>query len=482
MLEARMAELAAKSCHRHTGLETYILGEDAVRRHGVAGPHFLKFKLFEEFPNAETILFFDADTIFLRAFDPALLAERPEWTCVCEPENSPWITEDAVRAGIATEEYFNSGFFIAHRRHHTGLLAEAERIAPGISSPFFEQTALNVARLRLGIAAHWLPAAYNRLDFANVLSVDGTVLAHVSGLGLWLPEEIRDYHRYWATRGNAPAEAARAAQSELSASAYEYDRIGHDFRRMTFLPGGLVADGAADAEKRWELADENGANVLWLTGHAQPTCYLLRDGRRGWRGRWIRQERMPVRLTVCGRLHPAEPKPVEVVLINRRRPRNIRFIVSALRVQREWCKVTLIDAAPTPDYATDEQTRDAVDRYVTIREHDGCNGFFLPLSRATAPFLYFHQDTALPGRYLLLAYLREMEAHPENGVLAQAGFTGGHFVRREILAEWWRLMLSNGEHDPMHLLETAARNAGFGAAVVRPRSPQESAGQQQLPQ
>jgi hypothetical protein len=72
----RLAELAAESVRLRTGLETRVLGEEAMARYGFSQPHWLKFRLFEEFPDVETILYFDADTIFLAEWDPRVLAGR----------------------------------------------------------------------------------------------------------------------------------------------------------------------------------------------------------------------------------------------------------------------------------------------------------------------------------------------------------------------------------------------------------------------
>src|SRR5207253_2006653 len=110
--------LAAESVRRRTGLETRILGDEAFARHGVKVPHLLKFKLFDEFPDAETILFFDADTIFLQEWNPRIYAGREELVAVGDRWDHGVVRKEARMIGLDPREYFNSGFFIINRRHH----------------------------------------------------------------------------------------------------------------------------------------------------------------------------------------------------------------------------------------------------------------------------------------------------------------------------------------------------------------------------
>ena len=122
----RMAELAAESVRRRTGLETRVLGEEAMAQSHVSSPHFLKLRLFELFPEAEHILYFDADTIFLQQWDPRVFAGRGEFICVRDRADEENVRREAQLASLPSNMYFNSGFFIANRTHHAAMLHKAE--------------------------------------------------------------------------------------------------------------------------------------------------------------------------------------------------------------------------------------------------------------------------------------------------------------------------------------------------------------------
>ena len=193
-----LAELAAESCRRRTGLAVHVLGVEAMQRHGVPHPHHLKFRLFQEFPAAETILYFDADMIFLQPFDPRPYANLRELVCVGDLWDRDWITQDAQRVGLAPKEYFNSGFLILNRTHHRKMLETAESLLATLKSPFKDQTVLNAARVQLGIPARWLGKEYNYLMFQNAPEPHRVVIGHMHGMANHPAESIRQFYQFWA--------------------------------------------------------------------------------------------------------------------------------------------------------------------------------------------------------------------------------------------------------------------------------------------
>lgn len=90
----RLAGLAAESVREQAGLETRILGEEEMRAMEVEEPHYLKFHLFNLLPDATDILFFDADTIFLRPWNPQAWEGRREWIAVGEDMGHPTVMEE----------------------------------------------------------------------------------------------------------------------------------------------------------------------------------------------------------------------------------------------------------------------------------------------------------------------------------------------------------------------------------------------------
>ena len=114
-----MAELVSESVRRRTGLETRILGEEAMAQCRVSSPHFLKLRLFELLPEAEHILYFDADTIFLQQWDPRIFAGRGEFICVLDRAEDEAIRREAHMVDLPADMYFHAGLFIANAAFNT---------------------------------------------------------------------------------------------------------------------------------------------------------------------------------------------------------------------------------------------------------------------------------------------------------------------------------------------------------------------------
>ena len=293
-----LARLSAATCIRHTGLPVHILGDDAQERHRVRRPHHLKFRLFQEFPEAENILYVDADTIFLRAFDVQALSDLPGLVCVRDVWERDWIREDAKLIGIPPKEYFNSGFFIVNRTHHQRMLETAENLLGRIVSRFNDQTVLNAARAQLGIPLHLLDKAYNHIAFEGCRDSHHVTIGHLSGIGDRPDEMIKQYFGYWERDRAATNPIIESLRAALVGPVFEYSRVGFDRRRMQFEADGSVGKGGGGYEERWEMTAEGEQITLWIVGRGQPTCALsLQPGTGTWRGRCIRHERMPVLLS-----------------------------------------------------------------------------------------------------------------------------------------------------------------------------------------
>lgn len=203
---AALAELAAESVRRRTGLETAILNETALQRHNLAKPHYLKFHLFEEFPEADCILYFDADTLFLQEWEPRAYFNKQEIVCVQDFWDRDYIRDDARDIGIAPKDYFNTGFFIINRDHHQPLLKQAKAMVGKFRERFYDQTAINAARAELKIPLLFLPSEYNWLGFdefgcepsAEALRV---VIGHCVNTDCKPVEQIKAYFRFWIEQG-----------------------------------------------------------------------------------------------------------------------------------------------------------------------------------------------------------------------------------------------------------------------------------------
>ncbi len=80
----------------------------------------------------------------------------------------------------------------------------------------------------------------------------------------------------------------------LTSRVFDYHRIGHDRRLMSFLRGGRIGIGADQCEVFWRLAGTE--DLLEIYGHDAITCRLKRMSEGLWQGRWLRFEKAPVEL------------------------------------------------------------------------------------------------------------------------------------------------------------------------------------------
>ncbi len=123
---------------------------------------------------------------------------------------------------------------------------------------------------------------------------------------LWrqIPPGIRHY----VAERKSPTE--RAAAERLIATRWDYHRIGHDRRPLTFLPDGAIGEGAAECELFWDLHGIGG--LLFLEVYAADfrtfTAQQAPDGQ--WCGQWEHFELMPVEITPLSeeenRAHPSQ--------------------------------------------------------------------------------------------------------------------------------------------------------------------------------
>ncbi len=88
----------------------------------------------------------------------------------------------------------------------------------------------------------------------------------------------------------------RAAAELIIGTRFQYKRVGHDQRAMTFHGSGFVGEGAAGCEVLWDVKQQGGDVVLEISSEKELTCRLIQNERGVWIGRWERHERMPIEL------------------------------------------------------------------------------------------------------------------------------------------------------------------------------------------
>lgn len=100
-------------------------------------------------------------------------------------------------------------------------------------------------------------------------------------------------------------EHLRATAKRIIGSEFDYHRVGHDRRSMTFLESGVIDQGAAGSEVFWDLNETNEGVILEILSGAETTCRLKEDAEGVWRGKWLHHEQMPIELSVRRRLQDA---------------------------------------------------------------------------------------------------------------------------------------------------------------------------------
>jgi hypothetical protein len=112
--------------------------------------------------------------------------------------------------------------------------------------------------------------------------------------------------------------------------------------------------------------------------------------------------------------------PVEVVLINWKRPENVGRIVAALAAQSVPCTITLCDCHPSEEFALPAETLARVDRRYRWAHNLGAYSRYVPCAGYDHEFTYLPDDDMLPGARCLEHFLDHAPARPF-GVLGQLG-------------------------------------------------------------
>lgn len=93
-----------------------------------------------------------------------------------------------------------------------------------------------------------------------------------------------------------PTPAEQSVIDELTGRRFNYRRVGHDERKLCLDRLGLVGEGSAECERRWDVNETEGRMTLTLSRMDRPTCHLVRGDDAVWKGRWLDHERMPIEL------------------------------------------------------------------------------------------------------------------------------------------------------------------------------------------
>lgn len=269
---ASLAIEAASRCRRFTGLDVAILNEVHQRCYRVAEPHYLKLHLFDIFPDADRLLYFDADLWFVAVWNPA---EFPSLSAVRDNELYEGTRRECKHFGLAPDQYFNSGLLIIDRQHADVLqLAEQLRRRHGRPSIYRDQTWLNLAAKECGTPVHLIHRTHNTFPIPHDGEAPVTG-AHGAGIDPNFAEMMKAVSQL--RRRGLPA-----SQPDVD-GLYQYTVHGVGSHKLELRADGTIGRGAAQLERYWYLANDQLVLCSWTDDAVH-----LRQHRPGvWKGRWL---------------------------------------------------------------------------------------------------------------------------------------------------------------------------------------------------
>lgn len=280
-----LAELAAAAAQQWTGLNIVVLGDDELRHSGISRAVELKTAVFD-YVAEENILLFDADLLFVREWDPTIYADRQELICVRDFNFEPHILADALRLGIPARDYFNAGFIIANRTHHSRLFEHARRSLHEVRSPLYDQSALNAGRVRLGIPVQFLDRRYNTLSDADGFVWDFVppIGAHAAGTD----NKGRFAHGVGSDLAAQPAgnvwQIDPVATEGLKGRFFQFSVGDHTPRTLELRDDNTIGLGSMDLERFW-YATTDGLETVLRLAHRHAMTGELRESHGGaWAG------------------------------------------------------------------------------------------------------------------------------------------------------------------------------------------------------
>lgn len=280
-----LAELAAAAAQQWTGLKVVVLGDDELRHSGISRAVELKTAVFEYVAD-ENVLLFDADLLFVRPWDPTSHADRKELVCVRDVNFEPHIIADADRLGIPAEDYFNAGLIIANRSHHARMFEYARRSLHEVRSPLYEQSALNAARVRLGIPVHFLDRRFNTLSGS-----EGFVWAHVPPIGIHAAgTDNKGLFAHGVGRevggqsASEPSTVDSIATQKLKGRFFDFTVGNHPPRVIELRDDASIGLGAMYLERFWYACTDGQETVLRLAHRYAVTGELRQMEDGAWAG------------------------------------------------------------------------------------------------------------------------------------------------------------------------------------------------------
>ena len=179
----RYAQHAAMHFERNSGLKAHILTDDhykEVRGHPVFRCTddekericFLKFFLYDFFPEEKGIVYFDCDWQMLRKFEFNL-----HWRLLVVRDRTEHLLRDKEVKASDHFNYFNAGFMVSNVDHRP-LFERCKQDTPLIPRAYQDQCVWNNLVEKMGIEVKYLHRIFNTMDIGRGLYSTETVAIH----------------------------------------------------------------------------------------------------------------------------------------------------------------------------------------------------------------------------------------------------------------------------------------------------------------
>jgi lipopolysaccharide biosynthesis glycosyltransferase len=178
-MHKQMAEWAAEKVHQYLDLETRIIGDEHMCYAMPDVPHpkniwTIKFNLFDIYPYADRIMYFDNDWRPVRAFNVNdYCPDHTKLYFVRDRVYRPEVRAAAKSYNINPDNYFNGGWFMSHRQHQP-LFQKCKETYHQFKETWGDQCVMNQVLFN---DVTLLPQEINTLDF-NYLTANKVLGFH----------------------------------------------------------------------------------------------------------------------------------------------------------------------------------------------------------------------------------------------------------------------------------------------------------------
>jgi hypothetical protein len=299
-----LALIASKLFQEATGITAHILTEEHLQRAGCSSAQVLRFHLFDIFPDAQKIIYFDADLFFHRKWHPEDVFRQCGTKIGAVRDinyGHPIIADFVETMGRAPGDYVNTGLLFLQRAH-ADLLKTMSAMSPVLAwrSPFVDQAVMNALLRGMDIPVHYLPRVYNWVENSkNFSQAHGIpIIGFHKYKTLQSPQDQIAQFRSssFPPEGEGPLLEAYQEYSGV----YEYWVDGVFSRHIELRPDGTMGAGARRLEASWVVKADGLISIIGLRSFLEPAtefclCDLRQNG-DSFEGTWDYFEKFDVSL------------------------------------------------------------------------------------------------------------------------------------------------------------------------------------------